>query len=103
MNKMDIFKNYSLKTSTLTVPNWGGDISIRELSAGAMQLMRTTEGSELEMAAIVVLHGVIDDEGKRMFNDADKKKILDMSAGDLVLVSSAIVELSDLAGTKEEV
>jgi hypothetical protein len=102
MNKNDIFKNYTLKTTTVDVPAWGGEVAIRELTAGAMQLMRSSEGSELDMAAIIVINGVVGDDGKRMFNDADKKRILDMSPADLVLVSGAIVELSDLGG-KEEV
>ncbi len=101
MNKNDIFKNYSLKTSTVDVPNWGGEVSIRELSAGAMEAMRVSKGSELDMAAIVVLNGVCSEDGKRMFNDADKKKLLEMSATDLVLVSTAIIELSDLGGNEE--
>ena len=102
MNKLDIFKNYTLKTSTVDVPNWGGEVAIRELSAGAMQLMRAVEGTELDIAAIVVINGVLGEDGKRMFVDSDKKKILDMSPADLVLVSSAIVELSDLGGKDED-
>jgi len=98
MNKQDIFKNYSLKTSTVDVPNWGGEVSIRELSAGAMDSMRHVEGSELEIAVVVVMNGVVSEDGKKMFNDSDKKKLLDMSAADLVLVSAAIIELSDLGG-----
>lgn len=103
MNKNDIFKNYSLKTSTVEVPSWGGEVGIRELSAGAMHSMRVAEGgSELEMAAIVVINGVIGEDGKRMFADSDKKKILEMSPSDLVLVSTAIIELSDLNTAEEE-
>ena len=103
MNKNDIFKNYSLKTSTVDVPSWGGEVGIRELSAGAMHSMRVAEGgSELEMAAIVVINGVVGEDGKRMFADADKKKILEMSPADLVLVSTAIIELSDLNTADEE-
>ena len=102
MNKNDIFKNYSLKTGTVDVPNWGGEVAIRELSAGAMQSMRDVEGSELDIAAIVVINGVIGDDGKRMFAEADKKRILDMSPSDLVLVSAAVVELSDLSVEEKE-
>jgi len=103
MNKNDIFKNYSLKTSTVDVPSWGGEVGIRELSAGAMHSMRVAEGgSELEMAAIVVINGVVGEDGKRMFADSDKKKILEMSPADLVLVSTAVIELSDLNTADEE-
>jgi len=96
MNKNDIFNNYSLKKSTVEVPNWGGEVAIQELTAGAMELMRKSEGSELEMASIVVLYGVVDENGKRMFADSDKKKLMEMSAADLVIVSTGVIELSDL-------
>lgn len=96
MNKNDIFNNYSLNKGTVEVANWGGEVAIQELSAGAMDAMRKIEGSELEMAVTVVLHGVVDSEGKRMFADADMEKLMEMSAADLVIVSSAIIELSDL-------
>ena len=96
MTKTDIFKSYSLKTGSVKVKNWGGEISIRELSAGAMEKMRKIEGSELEMAAVAIISGVLGEDGKPMFVDGDKTKLLEMSAGDLVVVSSAIIELSDL-------
>lgn len=96
MNKSEIFGNYSLKKGSVDVPNWGGEVAIQELSAGALEAMRKAEGSELEMAAIVVLNGVVNADGKKMFTPSDKAKLLDMSAGDLVLVSTAIIDLSDL-------
>ena len=96
MNKLDIFKNYSLKTGTVEVAAWGGEINIVELSAGAMARMQTLEGKELEMAAIAIIAGVVDADGKKMFTDGDKTKLLDMSAGDLVIVSAAIMNLSEL-------
>jgi|LWDU01.1.fsa_nt_gi hypothetical protein len=102
MNKNEIFKNYSLKTGTVEVPNWGGEVVIRELSASALESIRKANGSELEMAAIAVINGVLNEENKRMFNDTDKKKLLDMSASDLVLVSTAVIELSDLGEEGKE-
>jgi len=101
MNKNDIFNNYSLKKSTVDIPNWGGEIHIQELTANAMESMRKAEGSELEMAAIVVLNGVITEDGKHMFDNSDKKRILDMAPSDLVKVSTAVIELSDLGGEEE--
>jgi hypothetical protein len=101
MNKQDIFKNYTLKTDSVDVPNWGGAVNIQELSAGALEAMKKADGSELTMATIVVMHGVTDDNGKRMFNEADKAKLMGMSATDLVLVSTAVIELSDLGVDSE--
>ena len=96
MNKQDIFKNYSLKTGTVEVANWGGEVNIVELSAGAMAEMQALEGKELEMAAVAVIHGVVDADGKKMFVKSDMTKLLEMSASDLVIVSAAVMNLSDL-------
>ena len=96
MNKQDIFKSYALKTGS--VEAFGGSLTIRELSAGAMDKMRKVEGgSELEMAVVSIIAGVIDENGKAMFVDGDLSKLMEMSATDLVKISSAIIELSDLA------
>ena len=94
MTKTDIFKSYSLKTGSVEV--WNSTFTIRELSAGAMEKMRNVDGSELEMATIAIIAGVLDETGKQMFVDGDKTKLMDMSATDLVKVSTAIIELSDL-------
>ena len=96
MHKNDIFKNYTLKTKMLEVPAWGGEVEIRELSAGAMDKMRRLDGNELKMAATAIIHGVLGEDKKTMFNDGDMKKILDMSAADLVLVSTEIIKLSEI-------
>ena len=102
MNKQEIFKSYALITGTVDVLNWGGEVNIRELSASAMETMRKVEGSELEMAAVAIIHGVMDADGKKMFAPNDKDKLMDMSAGDLAKVSAAIIELSDLGSDSEK-
>ena len=99
MNKLDIFKNYSLNKGTVEVANWGGEVNIVELSAGAMAEMQTLTGKEIEMAAIAVIHGVTDVDGKKLFVKSDLSKLLDMSASDLVLISAAVMNLSDLGNT----
>ena len=102
MNKTELFKNYSLNTGTVEVANWGGEVHIKELSAGAMAKMQESMGKEIEMAAIAVIFGVIDADGKRFFADSDKAKLLEMSTADLVKVSAAIIELSDLGSDLEK-
>ena len=96
MNKAELFKNYSLTTGTVEVATWGGEVHIQELSAAAMGKMQESMGKEIEMAAIAVMYGVIEADGKRFFVDSDKSKLLEMSTSDLVKISAAIIELSDL-------
>ncbi len=103
MNKSDLFKSYSLKTKTVEVENWGGTVHIRELSAGAIDRMRGVgEGKELQMAATVIIEGVITEEGKKFFVQNDMNNILEMSVTDLNKVSEAILDLTGLTGGSEE-
>jgi len=104
MNKSELFKSYSLKTDTVEVTNWGGTVHIRELSAGAIDRMRSVgEGKELQMAATVIIEGVISAEGKKFFVQNDMNAILDMSVSDLNKVSEAILDLTGLMGQADEV
>jgi hypothetical protein len=103
MNKSELFKSYSLKTKTVEVENWGGTVHIRELSAGAIDRMRSVgEGKELQMAATVIIEGVINEEGKKFFVQNDMNNILEMSVTDLNKVSEAILDLTGLTGSAEE-
>ena len=97
MNKSELFKSYALKTDTIEVANWGGTVHIRELSAGAIDRMRSVgEGKELQMAATVIIEGVVTEEGKKFFVQNDLNQILDMSVKDLNTVSEAVLKLTGL-------
>tara|TARA_B110000503_G_C6950502_1_gene330798 strand:+ start:175 stop:507 length:333 start_codon:yes stop_codon:yes gene_type:complete len=97
MNKSELFKSYALKTDTVEVSNWGGTVHIRELSAGAIDRMRSVgEGKELQMAATVIIEGVVTEEGKKFFVQNDLNQILDMSVKDLNTVSEAVLKLTGL-------
>lgn len=103
MNKKDLFKSYSLATGEVTVPNWGEEpIRIQELSAAAIDKMRALgEGKELKAAVLSIIHGVIDIDGKKVFNDADLTNLMNMSVADLNKVSEAVLKVSGLGDTSE--
>jgi len=102
MNKQDIFKSYSLNQGTVEVENWGGSVQIQELSAAAIDEMRKLgEGKELKAAATIIIHGVINEDGKRMFAKNDESNLLNMSVTDLNTISEAILGLSGLNQDKE--
>jgi hypothetical protein len=103
MNKSQLFKSYALKTNTIDLENWGGTVYIRELSAGAIDRMRSVgEGKELQMAATVIIEGVITEDGKKFFVQNDMNNILEMSVTDLNKVSEAILDLTGLIGGESE-
>ena len=103
LNKNDLFKNYTLATDTVDVEKWGGEVSIQELSAEAIDEMRKLgAGQELQAAATIIIHGVIDDEGKRVFTNKDKKELLKMSVKDLNKLSEAILGVSGLNADEDD-
>ena len=102
MNKSELFKSYSLKNSTVEVKNGGGTVHIRELSAGAIDRMRSVgEGKELQMAATVIIEGVVTEDGSKFFVQNDLNRLLDMSVNDLNIVSEAILTLTGLIDESE--
>lgn len=103
MNKKDLFKSYTLTTGEVSVPNWGGEpIRIQELSAAAIDKMRALgEGKELKAAVLAIIHGVVNEDGKRVFNDSDLNNLMDMSVTDLNKVSEAVLKVSGLGEDEE--
>lgn len=102
MNKQELFAMYSLNKDTVEVPNWGGDIHIQELSAMAMDKMRQYgDGDELKGAAMVLVYGVVDEGGERVFEEGDLDQILGMSVKDINKVAEAVLKLSGVG--EEEV
>jgi hypothetical protein len=102
MNKKDLFKSYTLVTGEVSVPNWSDEpVRIQELSAAAIDKMRVLgEGKELKAAALSIIHGVIDEDGKRVFAESDLNNLLEMSVNDLNKVSEAVLKVSGLGETE---
>ncbi len=102
MNKNDIFNSYTLKQDKIEVPSWGGEVTIQELSAGAVSKLQATEGDALKAAATIIVHGVVGEDGKKIFTPADIDKILDrISVTDLNMISEEILKLSDMFNAEE--
>ena len=102
MNKKDLFKSYTLATDEVSVPNWSEEpIRIQELSAAAIDKMRGLgEGKELKAAVLSIIHGVIDENGKRIFVESDLNNLMEMSVSDLNKVSEAVLKVSGLGDSE---
>lgn len=103
-NAKDIFDNASFEEGTVEVEAWGGEIKIRELNArqaGKVVTMSETDG--LRSNALAVAYAVIDDNGKRVFTDAQVEKILDkLRVQDIAEVAMAVMKLSNPEGVEEK-
>jgi hypothetical protein len=93
-NKSSFFQ-IARATSTIEVEGLG-DVHCRELSAGSVSALQKEGNSEMDILAQVLISGVVDDNGKPMFTQADKSKLLDMTLSPLTAISEEIMKLTGL-------
>src|SRR5690242_10205053 len=76
LNREAILNASDLQTETVPVPEWGGDIIIRTLSASARDLAdQVLKGADEEgngvQAARFIAACAVDEQGQPLFTDAD--------------------------------
>lgn len=104
MKANDIFKSASFKEGTVTVEAWGGEFTIRELNARqAGEVITMADKDGMRSNAMAVAYSLVDEDGKRIFNDAHIDRILDsLRVSDIAKVATAVMELSNPEGPVEE-
>lgn len=99
------------KTSEVEVPEWGGTVRIRELSAAEVERMgfgvATPDGkTDLRRAeglmVRVIAWGVIDEDGKQLFTKRDVEALGQKSHRAADRVADAIMKLTGLSEEEEE-
>ena len=75
------------KTKSVTVPEWGGDVLIREITAGEYDLLQTITADALEgkidrtkIRANWVVAFLSDEDGGRLLKDSEIAKVSEMGA-----------------------
>lgn len=112
LNREQIQAAQDIQTDTVNVPEWGGDVRVRGMSAKQRGLItkRTTTvdkdgkiNSDFnQMQLLTVLVGCVDENGNRIFSEADTDWLREKSAKALFRVFKAIAELSGMDGEAEE-
>lgn len=85
----------------VAVPEWGGDVAIRELSAGEVLQISAiqAEGGKTSTRAVLahmLVFGWIDDDGANLFTAADSDDLLALPAA---IVTRIANEISTLSGS----
>ena len=74
LDRKDIFKVVDLDIKEVSVPEWGGDLCIRGLTARERDHFEASIGTSANLdnlrARLVVL-SICDDKGERIFKDSD--------------------------------
>jgi len=101
LKKSDIFAQTALKTEDVDVPEWGGAVRVRELTGAERDAleMSVAGGDKRDlhnMRARLVAMACIDEDGKRLFSDADAKRLGELSAAALDRVFWVAMRLSGM-------
>ena len=108
LNREQILANKTLKQETISVPEWGGDVIVREMMASeadvfesSLSVARQTQNGNgpdpliaRNFRAKIVAISAIDDQGKRLFTDSDVETLGSLSRVALDRVSSVAMRLS---------
>lgn len=87
------------KRATVAVPEWGGDVLIRELSAGEILHIPFIQETHKDHAtprvlAHMLISGWIDDNGANLFTWDDYDNLIAMPAGIVTRIANEISQLS---------
>lgn len=104
LSKQDILGCNDIPTELVEVPEWGGTVKVRGMSAGERDRfddhIRTNGLSALR--ATMAANGIIDEDGTRLFTDAEVTKLGEKSAEALDRVVEVVSRLSGLTAEDAE-
>ena len=86
------------------VPEWGGTVFVRSMTLAALQVMTDqikARGGD-ENAAFIAVQVTLDENGKRLFQDADEDQLKTRSVKALNRIVAAFNEANGLTAEKVE-
>ena len=98
LSKDSILNSNDLPNDVVEVPQWGGSVKVRGMTAGErdrFEDMIRTKGLGALRATLAGMC-IIDEDGKRLFTDIEVNKLADKSAEALDLVVEVASRLSGL-------
>lgn len=108
LNRDDILAQDNLNTEDVSVPEWGGEVRVREMTASDRDTFEArfanTEGKANmnNVRAELVSKCVVDEEGNRLFTKEDMKKLADKSASAMDRIFQKTLELSGMSQDSQE-
>jgi hypothetical protein len=104
LNKEQILSKSELKKQTVSVPEWGGEVCVSEMSGAARdqweQSLQERDGKNrlVSPRAKLVVATVVDEAGNRLFDDKDVEKVARLSANSLERICAVAQKLNRLLG-----
>lgn len=110
LSKEDILRINDLRVEVVDVPEWGGQVKIRELTAGQrdkfeqdnmQRIGKSYQVNLIDMRARLAALSIIDDNGNRMFNDSEIRRLSEKSAKALDRIFNACQRLNALGSNDD--
>lgn len=105
LNRDQIVNAPDLKTETVEVPEWGGEVLVRGLTGQQrdafeqwFQKQSKSKAGVPNVRARLAVLSIVDEKGDRVFNDADIDMLGDKSGAMLDRVFDAVQRLSGISG-----
>jgi hypothetical protein len=96
LGKDQIVKAQDRPLQAVDVPEWGGQVNVRALSVRDMERLYTGKRGDAEASAVVAMLAICDDQGARVFDDADLALLMDRHAGAVQRIAGVALGLSGL-------
>jgi len=110
LTRDQIFDSQDIQEEIVAVPEWGGSVKVRGMTGIERDVFESSimqgKGKNIKMnwqnvRAKLVVHSVIDEDGNKLFTDADVARLGEKSAAALDRVFDVAQRLSGI--TKEDV
>jgi hypothetical protein len=105
LNKQQIRDIDDLPTKIIHVPEWGGDVKIKTMTADQrIEFENKNRGAKTELETIInlVIYSCVDDNGSFLFDKGDYDLLATKSAKALMRVFNEALEMSTLTEKKLE-
>lgn len=96
LTKSAILSAEDFRYATVSAPEWGGDVRVRGLSAADQAFIsKLSNGDKKEALTLnVFVRGVVDEDGERIFTNADIDDLKTRSYAVIERVAMKIIELT---------
>lgn len=105
LNKDQIFAAQDLQVSYIDIPEWGGQIKVKEMSAADRIEFEKQQSSDLkpsEMIVRLVLMTCVDDNNQRIFSNDDLQALEQKSPSILLKIFNESMKINILNSEKIE-
>ncbi|WP_130470646.1 hypothetical protein [Candidatus Magnetaquicoccus inordinatus] len=105
LTREQILDSQDLGTVQVSVPQWGGEVPIREWSGverNRFQELVKDKAPAVGIPAILTTLSVVDEGGNRMFRDTDLTTVAGKSAAALEVISDAVIKLNRIGQQEED-